>query len=367
MPGAAMLREAVAFLGGQVVDAPEPDWPTLLIGRVNADLEPMALRVAYSHWCGGVVPASSNVELARGGRFTPAGVLAGALGVGEIFQRVRGQTPMACRRATGLDLSDFSRDWLRGEDAAAVDRLPSSLWLVGMGNLGQAFLWTLGFLPYGLEPPHLVLQDTDIIAGSNLSTSLLTARTMIGERKTRAMATWAEARGFKASIVERDFAADFRVGRREPAVALIGVDNALARQAVEEVGFARIIEAGLGHGPSDFLGIDLHSFPGSRRAIEVWPEVGTSDPDITLPAYRAMLDASGDRCGMVRLAGRSIGASFVGAVAAVLTITELLRLCLGLGGHDFISCHLRDVRDVTAMGSSLPPFNPGTVGVRSAD
>jgi hypothetical protein len=48
------------------------------------------------------------------------------------------------------------------------------------------------------------------------------------------------------------------VGPREPSVALIGVDNELARQAVEDVGFGRVIEAGLGRGPQDFLGIDLH-------------------------------------------------------------------------------------------------------------
>jgi hypothetical protein len=90
---------------------------------------------------------------------------------------------------------------------------------------------------------------------------------------------------------------------------LIGVDNALARQAVEDVGFGRVIEAGLGRGPQDFLGIDLHTFPASRPAREVWSQAGVSDADdadITLPAYRAMLEQSGDRCGTMRLAGRSI-------------------------------------------------------------
>lgn len=46
------------------------------------------------------------------------------------------------------------------------------------------------------------------------------------------------------AIVERSFGANFQVGPQEPAVALIDVDNALARQAVEDVGFDRIIEAG---------------------------------------------------------------------------------------------------------------------------
>src|SRR5258706_10871807 len=173
----------------------------------------------------------------------------------------------------------------------APDRLPSEIWLVGMGNLGQAYLWTLGFLPYGGNAAvRLVLQDTDVVAKSNLSTSMLSTRHLIGRKKTRAMAEWAEMRGFQASIVERDFAPNFRIGPREPSVALIGVDNALARKAIEEVGFSRGIEAGLGKGPQDYLGIDLHTFPSSKPAREVWPQSGVADADITQPAYRAMVE-----------------------------------------------------------------------------
>ncbi len=192
----------------------------------------------------GVVPAAGARRLAETGAFTPAGVLAGALGVSEIFQRLRGGMPMAGRRSVGLDLWRPERDWLRGEMAPELDRLPSAAWLVGMGNLGQAYLWTLGLLPYSSQGAELVLQDFDVLASSNLSTSLLTTQRRLGLRKTRAMADWAEARGFKAAIVERRFDADFHVGSHEPPVGLIGVDNALARQSLEEVGFERVIEAG---------------------------------------------------------------------------------------------------------------------------
>jgi hypothetical protein len=185
---------------------------------------------------------------------------------------------------------------------------------------------------------------------------------MLGRKKTRAMAEWAEARGFEASIVERDFAPNFVVGPREPSVALIGVDNALARQAIEDVGFGRLIEVGLGRGPQDFLGIDLHTFPASRPAREVWSQAGPSDADITLPAYRAMLERSGDRCGTVRLAGRSIGAPFVGSAAAALAISELVKLCTGGKSYELVSGHLRDLRDLTAVvAPASQAFNPGSV------
>ena len=357
------LQEAVSGLGARIADVVDPTVATLVIGDVDGrDIERLAVRATFAEWCGGVVPFAGGARLAETGTFTPAGVLAGGVAVAEIFQRLRGM-PMACRRSAGLDLWDFRRDWMRGAEAPAVDRLPSSAWLIGMGNLGQAYLWTLGLLPYGEGAAELVLQDMDILAPSNLSTSLLTFSDMMRKKKTRALADWADARGFKTTIIERAFTADFKVGGREPSVALVGVDNALARQAVEDVGFARVIEAGLGRGPQDFLGIDLHTFPASKAAREIWADTTSEDAEISQPAYRAMLEASGDRCGIVRLAGRSIGAPFVGAVAGSMVVAELVRLALGGPRHELVSCHLRDLQGRTIVaGAPWEAFNPGTVG-----
>src|SRR3546814_16509800 len=71
----------------------------------------------------------------------------------------------------------------------------------------------------------LVLQDVDSIMVSTESTSILTDATLIGVKKTRAMADWAERCGFQASIQERLFDADFRRRPDEQAVALCGLDN----------------------------------------------------------------------------------------------------------------------------------------------
>jgi hypothetical protein len=145
-------------------------------------------------------------------------------------------------------------------------------------------------------------------------------------------------------------------------VAFIGVDNALARQSIEDVGFARIIEAGLGRGAQDFLGINLHTFPASTAARTIWAETESIDALITQPAYRAMLEKSGDRCGTVRLAGRSIGAPFVGAIAAALAVAELLRLVLGAHRYELVSCHLRDLTSRTVLrGDPWAAYNPGSI------
>jgi hypothetical protein len=148
IPGFARIEDAVTGLGARTADRIRPDLPTMVISDLSgAELEPLALRTTFADWCGGVVPAASGLRLAETGTFTPAGVMAGALGVAEIFQRARGGTPMACRRAVGLDLWDLHRDWLRGGSAPSPEQLPSEIWIVGMGNLRQAYLWTLGLLP----------------------------------------------------------------------------------------------------------------------------------------------------------------------------------------------------------------------------
>lgn len=356
------LSSAVQALGGTLASAVNPDLPTILIGTHPVEnLEPLAIRVITQGWSGGIAPAARKIVRSPAPDVTTAGVLAGALAISEVFQRLRGLT-MACRRDTGLNLWRPEQDWLTGECGPALARLPSSVWLVGLGNLGQAYLWTLGLLPYGDESLQLVIQDFDTLSKSNISTSLLTTQDLIGRRKSRAMAEWAELRGFRTSIIERRFAPDFRVNQHEPSVTLVGVDNALARQAIEDVGFDRIIEVGLGRGPQDYLGIDLHTFPSSKTANAVWPDAGESEIDISQPAYREIMERSGDRCGTVRLAGRSIGAPFVGAVASTLAVAELLRLTVGGPRNELISCHLRDLSNRAVIrGSEWVPFNPGSV------
>lgn len=360
------LTEAVTGLGGHVVRQADRNAPLVVVGDAppGALDHAFAVRTTFDGWAAGVAPLHSSTRLGEGREFVPAGVVAGALAVSEVFQHLRGSQPAAGRRTVGLSLWRPEIDWLKHEATGpAIERLPSALWLIGLGNLGQAYLWTLGLLPYKRPGDvKLVLQDFDALAPSNESTSLLTRRSLIGSRKTRAMAAWAESRGFETNIVERPFAADFQIGRGEPAVALCGVDNALARSAIEDVGFTRVIEAGLGNGTSDFLAFRTHVFPGARKARDIWSAQSQERTVRTdLPAYQALAAAGLDRCGLTQLAGRTVGAPFVGAIAATLVIAELLRLANGAHAYDLVDGHLRDLGHRTVTPArNLPAMNPGT-------
>lgn len=364
------VKEAVTGLQGALASTGSSDAPTIIIGDAPpAHQADFALRVTYDGWRAGVVPEDDGRRLAEAQEFTPSGVFAGAAAVSEAFQYVRGRNARAGRRDVGLSLwrPDSEVSWLNDQEAGPeLQWLPNQLWLIGLGHLGQAFLWTLGFLPY--ENPAevlLVLQDFDSLVRANDSTSPLTDQSILGRKKTRAMAEWCEERGFQTRIQERRFAANFRVDDEEPRVALCGVDNEAARAALEDVGFEQVIEAGLGLGTEEYLAFQVHCFPSSRQARQRWGKPSDAgkfgEAVLSQPAYQSLAVKGVDRCGLTTLAGRSVGAAFVGAATSAVVIAEILRMCIGGRRYEVIDGSLRSLEYRLAIPSELLtlPFNPG--------
>ncbi len=127
----------------------------------------------------------------------------------------------------GLSLWNPGADWLLQDGSEpALTWLPSSLWLIGLGNLGQAFAWMLAALPYS-DPKEvkLVLQDDDRLAKLNDSTSLLSFGRDVGHRKVRKIGAWLVARGFDTYLQESRFGRWTARTAEDPAVALCEVDS----------------------------------------------------------------------------------------------------------------------------------------------
>ena len=144
-----------------------------------------------------------------------SGVLAGAIAVSEVFQRARGSS-VAATRAVGVSLWRPDVDW-RGDTASGppLKYLPSNLWLPGLGHLGQAYAWSLGFLPFAdadRASVRIMLQDVDEVVEANESTSTLVTP---GERglKARLVGQRLDALGFETRLTER-LSIDTRSGRR---------------------------------------------------------------------------------------------------------------------------------------------------------
>jgi hypothetical protein len=356
---AATLADAVTELGGTVTSSPRADWPRALIGSVTTDARP-AWRVTWEGWRGGVVPAERPTTLDETCAMELAPMLAAAICAAEAFAFCAGDHLLAGRRAHGLSLWHPGHDWLFADQTEPrLAYLPSRLWIIGLGNLGQAFAWLLAGLPY--EEPQkaaFVLQDYDRIAASNDSTSPLSFRKDIGSKKSRVVSDWLEARGFQTFIEERHFGEWMRRSPHEPSVALCGVDNALARTALENAGFGLVVEAGLGAGPEAFRSIAMHTFPATRTAKEIWSrQIGDppTNPE-NMPAYQRLKSAGMDSCGLTQLASRTVGVPFVGLIAGCLVVSELLRRLHGGMALEFSAASVLSLDDIESGSTKAEAY-----------
>ena len=375
--GGEGLAAAIQNFGGEIVESLEPQYPTLVIGDPNGRPPgKVVLHATWEGWTGGVVEDPHH-RLPESTEFPLAGVLAAALGVSEAFQHVRGFA-MAGRRSVGTSLWQPAEDW-RQERAYGepCPYLPSKLWLVGLGHLGQAYAWALGLLPYkDTADVELMLQDCESIVDANRSTGLLSRSSSVGRRKTRVVAESLERLGFKTLITERRFDSTTRRCGDEPRLALVGVDDVVPRRGLEGAGFDVIIDAGLGRDAQSYLDILLHSFPSGLEAASAWPDRGVATPDLLLgqPGYRDLRHrlittqgvggGEGDiDCGIVNVAGRSVGAAFVGCVAAAHVLAEALRVLNGGPRFEVTSLSLRspDAARAVTNARANPFVNPGFV------
>jgi hypothetical protein len=374
LPLGATLADAVTALGGVTRDQDMGSPLVTVGGGPRSRSQGFHIRTVHAGWRGGIVPAHTETGPTEGPPMPLSPMLAAALAVNEAFFFARTGNTAAGRRPLGLSLWNPSSqvDWLTETAGEPELRyLPARLWLIGLGHLGQAYLWGLGLLPYA-DPDGLtlVLQDVDVITPSSESTSILTTPAQIGRKKTRALAAWAERRGFTTAIYERLFDGNFTRQADEPSIALCGLDNGLGRRALDRVGFDFVVEAGLGRGYRDFRTMRLHTLPAPRSAAEIWK---VDDPGENVEerlAYQNMLkDGSLDRCGITLLAGKAVGAPFVGAVASCLVLSEVLRLLHGGPIYQVIDVNLQSIehRSTVPHDYDFRRLNPGYVDAIGAE
>lgn len=348
------LAVVVRELGGSLDLTDHPD-KTIRIGGGSEEVDHDAVLVADS-WRGGFLPPGEptlfNDEFA-----SPLGaVFAAGLVIGRAFMDVTGIRAGALEEPHGASLWRPDLGWQEADAAGpSVVRLPEKLWLLGLGHLGQAYLWTVGLLDYpATTSPLLFLQDYDRITAGNWSAGLLCEADVVGRQKTRVCAEWAERRGFRTALIERPFDAMTRVGSGEPRIALCGFDSAAGRRVLECAGFNLVVESGLGSSLAHFDRIVLHTFPeAAKRPQEIWPE--SAVPDVTDFDRALFADAEVEgECGILvdDLVRKPISASFVGAAASAWVLAEVLRGLHGGNRLEMANVHLRSDSEVRCL--SLP-------------
>jgi hypothetical protein len=355
-------------LGATVNVQAQGEMPTLVLGAwAPAKLPRFCVSLRWDGWRAWLTPGAFDAMPPPAHDHPLAGVAAAALGVNEAFLHIRGEMPAAGDRTVGLSLwAPLAVTGWRDDTHAGppLRYLPDALWLVGIGHLGQAYAWALGMLPYGAQRPHLVLQDFDKAAVSNLSTCLFLDKGDLGQFKVRVVSRRLEAAGFTTAMVERRFGPGHHVLPGEPAIALFGVDNLAARRDLVSAGFTMVVEAGLGSGYRDFRNIRTHTFPGPHSPATVWPAEAAAQPAVDLnDVYRKLAQERNDLCGMTQLASRAVATPFVGALAAALVLAEVLRPLHAGDTHSVLDLQMKDLRHRTGAPLLAGPSPTGFLAV----
>jgi hypothetical protein len=363
------LSDLIEVYGGKLVDALSDDKPTIVIGNSIKPVGSVVIYATWNGWSGGIVD-DPEARLAEKIEMEIAGVLAGAIGVSESLQHLRGYV-FAGRRVAGASLWQPDVDW-RAPKAIGppLQLLPRELWLAGLGHLGQAYAWTLGMLPYG-DPSQVkvMLQDYERVVEANESTGLLTTTDHRGRHKTRVVASKLEELGFDTLVTERRFDDSIKpnVAFGEPTTLLAGFDDVRPRRQLENDGFAHIVDAGLGTGTVHYLDMLLHTFPGSTAAADAFPDrvrPQTELPENFADEIRRRIEQGEDpdraRCGVMLLHGTAAAAAFVGATTSAFVIGDVLRALHGGRRYDVFAFSLRTLLlyAVESASSTTPGIVP---------
>ena len=233
-----------------------------------------ALRVTFDGWIAKVGPVQAVPRLPEREYFSVAGILAASLALSELFVSFAEINLEATRRTLGMSLWRPVSDIDDPEALSIpVEYLPRDLWVLGLGHLGNAYLWSLATLPY--EDPKAVefaLFDFDKVEKDNIETGVILTTDFLDRFKTRACDAWLDRRNFRTRLVERRFDATFRLQDEEPRLALCGFDANPARRDLVHARFRRVIDSGLGGMANNFDTISLRTLPNPRTPEELWPD-----------------------------------------------------------------------------------------------
>jgi hypothetical protein len=353
LPNANTLCIAAEMFGAHVL-AEVPSATTHSV--IMNSLIPSAgfiVRCWWGRWCSGVLPSWDARTL--GESWNPlAGSYSGALAIREIFANVLGR-----RDNPRESIISLWEPWQKIEDAdegPTTVYVPKNMWLVGLGHLGQGFLWNLGML--SVHGEKIILQDYQRAGVENEATGLLTNSSSIGKHKTRVASEWIEKLGWSTELIERKFTDKTEVTVDDPPFVIAGLDSIKPRIDILKAGFDYMIDAGVGHGPFDFELTQIRVL--AKGSASNWNKLSKPKDVGKLLATEAYKKI--DACGAFALAEASVAVPFVGAALGALSLTQAMRLTAMLGASTLIQIELSAPDfNSSAIISAAPTSNLGGV------
>ena len=323
LPIGKTIGTAARALGAHIVDRIPTDTTHLVTIGNDQDPSGSFVRCWWDGWTAGVVPPWDSRACGLSGN-PLAGVFAGAIAVREVFASVLGYPRSGAR----VSIVSLWEPWINPELASAGPGtvfIPPRLWFIGLGHLGQGFLWSLGLLP--VAGVQAVLQDDQNVGEENVATGLITGEPDVTRKKARVAADWLDGIGWPTTLIERRHHGDIPRLPGDAGIVVTGLDEPDARIQIANAGFDYMIDAGVGHGSTDFETAQIRVLARGADPGEFW---STHEPPKDLTkllescAYQEL--GATDSCGTRTLAGASVAVPFVGAAIGALTITQAIRI-----------------------------------------
>ncbi|MGD0905473.1 MAG: hypothetical protein ABR924_21470 [Terracidiphilus sp.] len=213
---------------------------------------------------------------------------------------------------------------------APTPKLPKAIAIMGLGQIGQAFL-SLHFFLSNQQAMTVHLVDQDSFEDVNYRSQILlteNSTSWLGQTKVGVMAQICEDWGWKVTKEQTHIDWQWKNRLGSKSVGFLGFDNMDARRAGVEGGFARLVECGVG---SDFSKprVSWHSLPPDRQiAKELFVDSKPAHFSIDPALLKSLVDTPGE-CGRVEFEGVSATAPCLGVLAVAFTWMELLNYSHG--------------------------------------
>jgi molybdopterin/thiamine biosynthesis adenylyltransferase len=347
------FKDLVLQYGGSLTsDTPDKNEVKLLFGLECYDED--CLEVVAEGWRGGVnFYKQKRVIFARNDNPVSLGpVMAASLACYFAFCKIFKLTDSDLMINTGVSLWNINSgtEWYKDSNDGPIKiNMPRTIWALGLGHLGQAYLWTLGLMPFNNPSQVLfLLQDDDIVESENIGSQVLCNDSNIGFPKTRACLKFLEDLNFKTRIVEKRFLpgnSDDEWIKKFPFL-LNGVDNAQTRRNINKSYHKLFLDGATNGSSSLFDSFTLKNVTYIEKEADViWP---VNEPnEIVLHKNLYERYNKEKKCGILTNIGVSV--PFVGIFGATFVIAELIRSLNQGTIYQIVSLRMRDLSSIDAI------------------
>lgn len=206
-----LFSELVIGFGGKVEETGQPktNEVKILFGKECYDIN--CIEAISSGWRGGInlIDQDRIQLLNKNNPISLRPVASASIACYAAFCKVYGLESSRIDMNTGLSLWNLNagKNWFKDtNDGPEQLYYPRNIWSLGLGHLGQAYLWTIALMNIKKsEEITFLLQDDDVIGKENIGSQVLSFNDDVGKLKTRPCMNFLEYLGFKTRLIEKPF------------------------------------------------------------------------------------------------------------------------------------------------------------------